>query len=219
VAQCNSFLLTCFLPVAYIHPASITCYGSRTEACITTWRLNGVIWKELAKAFDTLPLFIYCYLFSEIASSEVTWLVLTGSETGEGKYSVYLPLCVPSYLKGKSHPMTCLWRHRGDPALQRGGWWAPGPGRFSPGKYLAPLVQETGWASGSRKVSPPPAFERQTSVQSLYRLRHLGRPSICVYVYLFTFVLQPLFLPISLFPVHASVFPGVVSLPLIEVIC
>jgi len=135
-------------------------------------------------AFDTLALSIYCYLFSEIASSEATWPVLTGSETGEGKYSVYLPLCLPSYLKGKSHPMTCLCRQRGNPALQKGGWWARGPGRFSPGKYLASLVQEAGWASGPRKVSPPPGFELQTSVQSLYRLCHLGRPPI--YVYIFT---------------------------------
>jgi len=136
-------------------------------------------------AFDTLALSVYCYLFSEIASSEVTWPFLTGSETGEGKYSVYLPLCLLSYLKGKSHPMTFLCRHRGNPALQRGGWWAPGPGRFNPGKYLAPLIQETGWALVLRKVSPPLGFERQTSIQSLYRLRHLGRQPFYVYIFIY----------------------------------
>ena len=199
MAQCNSFLLTCFLPVAYIHPASITCYGRRTEACITTWRLNGVIWKELPMAFDTLPLSVYCYLFSEIASSEVTWPVLTGSETGEGNYSLYLPLCVPSYLKGKSYPMTCLCRHRGNPAPQRSRWWAPGPGRLSPAKYLASLVQETGWASGSRKVLTPPAFERQTSIQSLYKLRHLGRLPIYVYIYIYIYLYASAFVFTHLF--------------------
>ena len=136
VAQCNSFLLTCFLPVAYIHPASFACYGRWTEACITTWRLNGVIWKELPMAFDTLALSIYCYLFSEIASSEVTWPVLTGSETGKGKYSVYLPLCLPSYLKVKVTPWHAYagkegtrhykgvgGEHQAPPALAPGNTW------------------------------------------------------------------------------------------------
>jgi hypothetical protein len=33
-------------------------------------------------------------------------------------------------------------------ALESGAWLAPHPGRFTPRKYLAPIVQEAGWASG-----------------------------------------------------------------------
>jgi hypothetical protein len=33
-------------------------------------------------------------------------------------------------------------------ALEGGGWSAPRPGRFTPGKDPAPIVQEAGWASG-----------------------------------------------------------------------
>jgi hypothetical protein len=34
-------------------------------------------------------------------------------------------------------------------ALERGGWLAPRPGRFTPGKYPVPIAKEAGWASGS----------------------------------------------------------------------
>jgi hypothetical protein len=33
-------------------------------------------------------------------------------------------------------------------ALEGGGWSAPLPGRFIPGKDLVPIVQEAGWAPG-----------------------------------------------------------------------
>jgi hypothetical protein len=31
-------------------------------------------------------------------------------------------------------------------ALDEGGWTAPRPGRFTPGKDAVPIVQEAGWA-------------------------------------------------------------------------
>jgi hypothetical protein len=33
-------------------------------------------------------------------------------------------------------------------AIGGGGWSAPRPGRFTPGKYPVPIVQEAGWAPG-----------------------------------------------------------------------
>jgi hypothetical protein len=33
-------------------------------------------------------------------------------------------------------------------ALERGGWSAQRPGRFTPGKDPVPIVQDAGWASG-----------------------------------------------------------------------
>jgi hypothetical protein len=33
-------------------------------------------------------------------------------------------------------------------ALEIGGWSAPRPGRFAPGKDPVPIVQEAGWAPG-----------------------------------------------------------------------
>jgi len=54
--------------------------------------------------------------------------------------------------------MTCLCRHRREvevqllpirnPALEGGGWSAPRPGHFTPGKDPLPMVQEAGWARG-----------------------------------------------------------------------
>jgi hypothetical protein len=38
--------------------------------------------------------------------------------------------------------------HSLDLGVRRGGWWAPRPGRFTPGKYPVPIVQEVGWAPG-----------------------------------------------------------------------
>jgi hypothetical protein len=35
-----------------------------------------------------------------------------------------------------------------DLGAMRGGWSAPRPGRFTPGKDPVPIVQETGWAPG-----------------------------------------------------------------------
>jgi hypothetical protein len=61
-------------------------------------------------------------------------------------------------VKGKGHPIT---GHQGPregvevkrysfstSALEGGGWSAPCPGRFTPGKDPVPIVQEAGWASG-----------------------------------------------------------------------
>jgi hypothetical protein len=36
-----------------------------------------------------------------------------------------------------------------DLGARRGGWSAPRPGRFTPGKDPVPIVQEAGWAPGS----------------------------------------------------------------------
>jgi hypothetical protein len=55
-------------------------------------------------------------------------------------------------------------------ALGGGGWSAPRPSRFIPGKYPVPIVQEAGWAQGRsgcvRKISPPPGFDPRT-IQSV----------------------------------------------------
>jgi hypothetical protein len=51
-------------------------------------------------------------------------------------------------------------------ALEGGGWSAPRPGRFTPGKDPVPIVQEGVWPqdrSGCvRKISPPPGFDPRT---------------------------------------------------------
>jgi hypothetical protein len=66
-------------------------------------------------------------------------------------------------------------------ALERGGWSAPRPGRFSPGKDPVPIVQEAGWAPGpvwtcaknlTRTGNRSP--DRPARSQSLYRLSYPG---------------------------------------------
>ena len=48
-----------------------------------------------------------------------------------------------------------------------GGWSAPRPDRFTPGKDPVPIVQEAGWApgpvwTGAENLAPPPGFDPQT---------------------------------------------------------
>jgi hypothetical protein len=63
-------------------------------------------------------------------------------------------------------------------ALDGGGWSAPLPGRFTPGKDPVPIVQEAGWAvrTGAEKHFPTgirsPA--RPARSESLYRLSYSG---------------------------------------------
>ena len=65
-------------------------------------------------AFDTVTLSSYCYVFTDVASSEVMCPIVTGNEIGEGKYTITCLFCLPTYLKGKGHPIACLCRHRGE---------------------------------------------------------------------------------------------------------
>jgi len=49
-----------------------------------------------------------------------------------------------------------------------GGWSAPRPGRFTPGKDPAPIVQEAGWApgpvwTGAENLAPSPGFDPRPS--------------------------------------------------------
>jgi hypothetical protein len=60
--------------------------------------------------------------------------------------------------EGKGHPITGHEGPRGEAevrlysfstsALGGGGWSAPRPGRFTPGKDPVPIIQEAGWAPG-----------------------------------------------------------------------
>ena len=61
--------------------------------------------------------------------------------------------------------------------LNEGGWSTPRPGRFTPGKYLVPIVQEAGWApgpfwTGAENLAPIGirSPDRPTRSESLYRL-------------------------------------------------
>jgi hypothetical protein len=54
-------------------------------------------------------------------------------------------------------------------ALEGGGWSAPCPGRFTPGKDPVPIVPgfipgggPQGWSGLVRKISPPPGFDPRT---------------------------------------------------------
>jgi hypothetical protein len=49
------------------------------------------------------------------------------------------------------------------PALEVGGWSAPHPGRFTPGKDPVPIIQEAGWGPGpvwtcAKNLTPPGFF-------------------------------------------------------------
>jgi hypothetical protein len=62
---------------------------------------------------------------------------------------------------------------------RRGGWSAPRPCRFTPGKDLVSIVQEAGWAPGpvwkcAKKLAPTGIRfpDRSACSQSLYRLSY-----------------------------------------------
>ena len=64
-------------------------------------------------------------------------------------------------------------------ALDGGGWSAPLPGRFTPGKDPVPIVQEAGWAprpvwTGAENLAPTGirSPRRPLRNQSLYRLSY-----------------------------------------------
>jgi hypothetical protein len=76
-------------------------------------------------------------------------------------------------------------------ALEGDGWLAPCPGRFTPGKDLAPIVQRAGWDQRpvwtcAKNLTPTGihAPDRPARSQSLYRLSYLG-PYIYVYLFIF----------------------------------
>jgi hypothetical protein len=89
--------------------------------------------------------------------------------------------------KGKGHPITGHQRPRRGVEVQLysfstsaqggGGWSAPRPGRFNPGKDPVPIVQEAGWAPGTvwtcaKNLAPTGlrSPDRPARSQSLYRL-------------------------------------------------
>jgi hypothetical protein len=94
----------------------------------------------------------------------------------------------PSYKQKKSSPYNRpLWRRGGggrgiallirDLGARSGGWSAPRPGRFTPGKDPVPIVQEAGWAPGPvwtcAKYLAPTGIrlpDRPARSKSLYRL-------------------------------------------------
>jgi hypothetical protein len=68
-----------------------------------------------------------------------------------------------------------------DLGARRGGWSAPRPGLFTPGKNPVPIVQEDGWAPGpiwkcSKNLAPTEirSPDRPARSQSLYRLSYPG---------------------------------------------
>ena len=78
--------------------------------------------------------------------------------------------------KGKGHPTTGHEGPEGEQmysstlpstsALDEGGWSAPRPGRFTPGKDPYPLYRRLGGPQGRsgrvRKILPPPGFDPQS---------------------------------------------------------
>jgi hypothetical protein len=66
-----------------------------------------------------------------------------------------------------------------DLGARSGGWSAPRPGRFTPGKDPVPIVQEAGWEPGpvwtcAKNLAPTGirSPDRSDRSQSLYRLSY-----------------------------------------------
>jgi hypothetical protein len=70
-------------------------------------------------------------------------------------------------------------------ALEVGGWSAPRPDRFTPGKHPVLIVQEAGWSPGpvwtyakNRTPTGIRSLDRPSRSQSLYRLSYPAHPLI-----------------------------------------
>jgi hypothetical protein len=66
-------------------------------------------------------------------------------------------------------------------ALDAGGWSTPRPGRFTPRKYLVPIVQKDWWApgpvwTGTENLAPTRirSTDRPARSELLYRLSYPG---------------------------------------------
>jgi hypothetical protein len=97
-------------------------------------------------------------------------------------------------VKGKVHPIQATkgFGWSGGIALlfiylgaRRGGWSAPRPDRFTPGKDPVPIIQETGWAPGpvwtcAKNLAPTGirSSDRPARSQWLYRLSHPAHCSV-----------------------------------------
>jgi hypothetical protein len=83
-----------------------------------------------------------------------------------------------------------------DLGARRGGWSAPLPGRFTPGKDPVPIVQETEWDpepvwTCAKNLAPTGirSPDRPARSHSLYRLSYLDPYILCIVLTIF---LQPL---------------------------
>jgi hypothetical protein len=81
--------------------------------------------------------------------------------------------------KGKALPLQAWTGLEGDLGAKTGGWSAPRPGRFTPGKDPVPIVKEAGWAPGpawtcEKNLAPTEirSPDRPARGQSLYRLSY-----------------------------------------------
>jgi hypothetical protein len=97
--------------------------------------------------------------------SQIPWRSLTSVSVNRytfSKVKVKVPHNRPEGIEGGSG-IALLFLDLG---ARRGGWSAPRPGRFTPGKDPVPIVKEVGWAPGRagrmRKISPPPGFDPRT---------------------------------------------------------
>ena len=72
-----------------------------------------------------------------------------------------------------------------------GGWSAPRPGSYTPGKDPVPIVQEAGWApgpvwTGAENLAPTGirSAYRPARSESLYRLSYRGPPGLHMLSYI-----------------------------------
>ena len=67
-------------------------------------------------------------------------------------------------------------------ALEGNGWSAPRPGRFTPGKGLVPIVNETGWISRlvwtKKENLASPGFDPRTVQPAANRYTHYAVPLV-----------------------------------------
>ena len=88
---------------------------------------------KYSEHISSLPFTLHVYhpppSFNHSNNVKVKVLPITGHEGPEGE-------------KRYSPTLSGPWH------LDEGGWSAPRPGRFTPGKDLVPIVQKAGWAPG-----------------------------------------------------------------------
>ena len=135
---------------------------------------------------------IWLVLFSEICQSHSSFMKI-GRKSGachEDQPALHVSYNSTFKIKGKVHPITGHESPHGEQMYSStrpstlaldGGWSAPHPGRFTPGKDPVSLVQKAGWApgpvwTGAENLSPTGirSPDRAARSESLYRLSYPG---------------------------------------------
>jgi hypothetical protein len=149
---------------------------------ITVYSQHSTVYRRMIAIYIYIYIYIYLHAtFVRVGSSKcyilrvcVFSLRYPAYNVKKVKFSRYRPNWPTGWIEVLLYPFLTS-------ALEGGGWSAPRPSRFIPGKDPVPIVQEAGWAPGpvwtcAKNLAPTGIYfvmlrspDRPARSQSLYR--------------------------------------------------